>query len=154
MNGSFVLVKLITGEQLMAILSDEDENAVQLTFPMEIKSNNKGDGVEQLTAVPYCTFVQERIFEIDKVNVIFINDLHEMVIDQYINMIKAYEEDVEVEVTETGDVRRLDEPHTAEGLKSKVSLLTEMVREKMREELEDDVELKDSFFVEGNETLN
>lgn len=152
--GHFVLVKLITGEQLMAILSDEDENAVQLTFPMEIKSSATGHGTEQLTAVPYCTFVQERIFEIDKINVMFINELHEMVIDQYIKMIEAYEEEVEVEVTENGDLRQVGEPTTAEDLKTRVSILTEMVREQMNQELEDEVEPSDRFFVQGNDTIN
>jgi hypothetical protein len=107
MNNKYVLVKLETGEQLMAELINENTNTIMIQSPMLIRQTVgvnpvNGRQVEKLTSAPFCQFTKDRIFTIKKEHIMFINDLHPMVIEQYISMVNVYEKEVDVYKTEDG----------------------------------------------------
>ena len=148
---SFIVVKLSTGEQLMAILEQEDATHIQLLDPMIIRTIPVvSEGKEHVTAHPYCQFTGDNVFDIDKKNVIFIKPLLRAMIPHYLRIVKEHEsgpalrtqkraEDLdwgdEGEITREEAIRRIQMLEDITGIS---------VAEEEKEEL--------GYFIEGNDT--
>lgn len=121
MNNKYVLVKLETGEQLMAKLLSENANTIMIQSPMVIRQTigvnpATGGQVEKLTSAPFCQFTKDRIFTFKKEHIMFVNDLHPMVIDQYLSMVNIYEKEVDVYKTEDGYLKYGSNPEEQDTL--------------------------------------
>lgn len=136
MSTLYVVLKLTSGEQLMAVLDEEDEHHVVLENPMVMKSiADFAQGKEHITAHPLCAFTDETTFVIAKRNVLFIKKLHHLFIGHY--------ERIVAEANETAFHPSSDD----------LVWEDEVVEEKEKEE-EVDWEDKLKGFVKGNETIN
>jgi hypothetical protein len=76
-----VVLKLITGEQLMAIFEGEDEKFVKIDYPITIRTTiipelNK----ESVTAAPYCPFSETTSFVLEKSHIVYIKKMHKQII--------------------------------------------------------------------------
>lgn len=88
-NELFVIIRLVTGEQVMSALENEDENYVQLLHPMLIRTvPNFQTGKEMLTASPFCAFSDDESYIINKKNILFIKRLSEKLIPHYMNVVQ------------------------------------------------------------------
>lgn len=68
----YVIVKLTSGEQLMAILEHESENNIHLVYPMLIRTIPVLDVMkETVTATPYSQFADDAHITINKQHVIY-----------------------------------------------------------------------------------
>jgi len=147
-NDLFVIIKLVNGEQLMAVLVSEDEDYVELKSPMSIKMIPIiEERKEHITAHPFCQFSDDNIFVVSKTNLLFIKKLHHIFVPHYKRivadhekteiMVNHHEEDLETE--------------TIEDVHNKIKLLQSLLKDKNTTE-----EKPDTFrvFVEGNDTIN
>lgn len=87
-----VIVKLVSGENVMAVLSDEDEQYVELMHPMSIRTIPVSLNKETVVASPLCQFSDDETYLIDKKNVLFIKQLSAYLIPHYYSMVEQYAE--------------------------------------------------------------
>jgi hypothetical protein len=100
MNEEFVFLKLLNGEQLMAIKREEDKESITIEFPMQIRlfpRLEESGLVEQITSGPYCQFTEDRIFTFSKKDILFAKRLHELMVPHYHRMLQEHESEVEVD---------------------------------------------------------
>jgi hypothetical protein len=129
-NELFVILKLVSGEQVMAVLRSEDEMFVEVESPMCIRTipvvaTNK----EHITAHPLCQFTDDVNYVLDKKDVMFIKKMHHIFIPHYLRIVKEHEQ---LGVMDTNERR------TAENLTWE----------------EEKIEESFTTFVEGNDTIN
>lgn len=129
-NELFVVLKLVSGEQVMAVLRSEDEMFVEIESPMCIRTipviaTNK----EHITAHPLCQFTTDVNYILDKKDVMFIKKMHHIFIPHYLRIVEEHEK--------LGLINTKEKP-TAEDLY-----------------WEDEIEEENlTTFVEGNDTIN
>ena len=141
----YVVIKLVSGEQVMAILEEEDENIVQLCHPMTIRTIPiVGQGREHITAHPFCQFTDDKFFLIEKKNVIFIKRLHHMMIPHYKRLVSEHGNDWKIE---NPPVESEEPMITAEEARKRIAMLMGIAGMEEREE-----KPIESTFVEGNDT--
>ena len=92
-NELFVILKLVSGEQVMAVLRSEDEMFIEVESPMCIRTipvlaTNK----EHITAHPLCQFTDDVNYVLDKKDVMFIKKMHHIFIPHYLRIVKEHEE--------------------------------------------------------------
>ena len=95
MNEEFVYLKLVNGEQIMAVKESEDLDTVTLKFPMLIKTHLVGMQQnrvsEQVTAGPYSLFADNTNIHINKKHIILDTALAERAIPHYIHLVRDHE---------------------------------------------------------------
>jgi hypothetical protein len=142
----YVVIKLVSGEQVMAILEEEDEHIVQLCHPMTIRTIPiVGQGREHITAHPFCQFTDDKFFLIEKKNVIFIKRLHHMMIPHYKRLVSEHGNDWKIENPPVESEEPMISPEEA---RKRIAMLMGIAGMEEREE-EKTIE---SIFVEGNDT--
>jgi hypothetical protein len=157
MNEQFVYVKLVTGEQLMALKESEDTNFITLKFPMLVKTHlvgsHNGRISEQVTAGPYTLFTEDSILHVNKQHVVFDSQLAQRAIAHYIHLVRDHE-GVLLNYTPT-QLQWDDEPppeaadvSSMEDIHKVLDHLRAIAGEEEEERKEDKV------FIEGNETIH
>lgn len=92
-NSVHVVVKLITGEMLMATYEGEDEKFIMIDKPVQIKTILIPElQRESVTAAPYCPFSESTTFILEKTHIVYIKRLHKIYIPHYNRFMKAYDE--------------------------------------------------------------
>jgi len=158
----YVVLKLVSGEQVMATLIDEDDTHVVLHNPMIIRILpyiDKGKTKEQVTAVPLCQFSDDEYYRIPRSSFMFLKTLHEMLIPHYNRIVEEQSESVLAKSNKDGDMELIEELFdgenlTVEEIHKRIEMLEELADE--QEEIyepEEDIEEVRSF-VAGNETLH
>ena len=93
MSENYVVVKLISGETVMAMFEGEDEKFIKIEYPVQIKTTLLPElGREHVTASPLCQFSESTSFVLEKTHVIYIKRLHNAFIKHYKTFIKSYDE--------------------------------------------------------------
>ena len=89
----YIVLKLITGETVMAIFQGEDERFIKVDYPVQIKTNYiSGVNREAVTAAPFCQFSDSTAFILEKTHVLYIKRLHHAFVRHYKNFVKVYDE--------------------------------------------------------------
>ena len=104
----YVVVKLISGEQILATLEAEDAQFVNLELPIVIRTiiNPEMDR-ESVSAAPFCAFSDSTNFVIEKSHILFIKRLHQTFVPHYKKFIKIYDQ---VVFKDNNYFDELDEP--------------------------------------------
>lgn len=154
MNEHFVIVKLVSGEQVMATLTNEDATTVELQYPMVIRMVPfiQGDRAhEHVTAAPLCQFSDDKTFRIEKANIMFVKKLHEILIPHYNRIVDEHENSVLVRSDKTGHIERVQEELTVEDIQKRIDMLESIAGiERNTEEEEEETR----YYVEGNDTVH
>lgn len=158
MNEFYVIVKLVSGEQVMATLTDEDEGYVELHQPMVIRMVpfiNNGKAHEHVTAAPLCQFSDDSYFRIPRSNIMFVKKLHEVLIPHYTRIVADHETTALVHHDGKGNVKRAEdldwgdeeevESLTTEEIQRRIDILESIVEKE---------EENQTTFVEGNDTVH
>lgn len=129
-NELFVVLKLVSGEQVMAVLRSEDEMFIEVESPMCIRTipvlaTNR----EHITAHPLCQFTDDVNYVLDKKDVMYIKKMHHVFIPHYLRIVEEHEK---LGLLDTNE-RRKAEDLTLE---------------------EEPIEENFTTFVEGNDTIN
>jgi len=148
-NELYVVVKLVSGEQIMAVLKAEDENYIQIESPMTIRMITiPEENKEHITAHPYCHFSEESEFVLPKNQVMFVKKLHHMYIPHYIRLVSDHEKTQSQEDTEElsfdDEEDFVNRKDTIEEITKKIELLKSLLEDKQTYR----------YFVEGNDTIN
>lgn len=154
----YVVLKLVSGEQVMATLTDEDDTHLVLHNPMIIRILPyivDGKTREQVTAVPLCQFSDDEYYRIPRSSVMFLKTLHQMLIPHYNRIVEEQSESVLAKSNKNGDMELIEELFegedlTVEEIHRRIEMLEELEEEY---EPEEDIEEVRSF-VAGNETLH
>ena len=98
----YVVIKLVSGEQLFARLLNETENGVVILNPINVRiisiTNPKGEIVEKSVMSPFTQFTEDKQFVFNRKDIIFCKNLHHKMISFYrsfINQLMIEEEDLE-----------------------------------------------------------
>ena len=157
MNEQFVILKLVSGEQVMATLTNEDEIFIELDKPMVIKMIpfiERGKAHEHVTAVPLCQFASDTNFKILKRNVMFVKKLHKVLIPHYNRIVSEHDESVLVRHDHDGNYSEVQELNdesdviTVEEINKRIEMLEAIIDAPVTE-TEEDIE---RYFIEGNNT--
>ena len=169
-DNDYVIVKFNSGEQVMAVLSDEKQSYYELMYPMTIKMLPyiiEGKAQEKITASPFCQFSEDKYYQIPKTSIMFVKKLHESLIPHYLNLLdetsvefvpskkeeksqQLYwdDEDEDNITTSEEDLNSL----TAEEIDKRIFMLEDILSGLDKVIKEEEPEKR--FFVEGNETVN
>ena len=138
MSELYVVLKLTSGEQVMAVLKEEDEHHIVVENPMVMKvTQDFSQGKEHVTAHPICAFTDDTDFVLAKRNVLFIKKLHHLFIGHYKRIVEESNESTLF----TPTANREDDLVWEDDL-----------TEEKEEEIDWNEKLKQ--FVKGNDTLN
>jgi hypothetical protein len=157
MNTDYVVLKLITGETIMAMFEGEDDKFVKVEYPIQIRTMlipeiNK----ETISAAPYCPFSDSKTYILEKSHIVYIKRLHHAYIKHYKEFLKSYEEAM-IPTTR----RRYEEEQSLEGFDDLDDLTLEEIQNRLdilesianapREDVSEE-DLEKRVFVPGNET--
>lgn len=155
MNEHFVIVKLVSGEQVMATLTNEDDTTVELHYPMVIRMIPfiQGNSAhEHVTAAPLCQFSDDKTYRIPKTNIMFVKKLHEVLIPHYNRIVDEHENTILVRSDKSGTIERIKEELTVEEIQKRIDMLESIAGiERDEEEIEEE---ETRYYIEGNETLH
>lgn len=151
----YVIVKFTSGEQVMAVLLDETADDLTIVYPMQIRMTPMvdADGArEHVTATPWNKFAEDPQITINKRNILFIKNLHHVLIPHYTRLVADNEQVALVNKKENraedlswGDQEEDDGIHTIEDLQKSISMLESIAEEPTEEP---------PTFVEGNHTIH
>jgi len=146
---TYVIIKLQSGEQVMAALEEDSTDYIDVSFPMIIISTPVTDGQrihEHITAKPLCQFSADKYFRIPKSGILFYKELHEMLVPHYTKIVNSYEDTVLVNPQKK---LNCDEPEkmSVEEISKRIDMLADIFGE---QESEEDTRV----YIEGNETVH
>lgn len=157
-NEHFVIIKLVSGEQVMAVLEKETDDNIQISSPLLLRLFpvlGADAGQEHVTATPYCKFAEDSNLTLNKRNILFVKNLHSLLIPHYIRLASEAEEHVPIKQKEDGSVRKLH--WEDEELQNEVAELSnEEIQKRIRmlESIAQKEEEEMRTFVEGNDTIH
>lgn len=156
MDKQYVVVKLVTGETVMAMFEGEDEKFVKINYPIQIKTVIIPElQRESISASPLCQFSDSTSFVLEKNHVVYIKKLHPQFVKHYNNFIKSYEEALipttRSSIQETLSEYFDDAEHlTIDEINRRIEML-EAIASGGQPEEDDDLMLN---VIEGNDTLH
>ena len=150
----FVFLKLVNGEQVMALKESEDHESIMIRFPMLVKTHHVGFRenriAEQVTAGPYTMFGENDHMVVSRSHVIFQTPLAERAIPHYVNLVKEHEG---VNILYTPRVLQWDDEPPAEAPDSvDIKKVLDALKSIAEEEPSEDESKRN--FIEGNKTIH
>lgn len=121
MSEYYVVIKLVSGEQVMATLVNEDEYTIEIKNALSIKLRLVSDGdrqFESITVVPFCQFTDDPNFVLDKSIIIYVKELAESLAIKYENLVES---EFSVNLT--------DSPTDVDDLVSKINKVAEKLKD-------------------------
>lgn len=145
----YVILKLSSGEQMMAVLREEDEDCVLIETPMCIRTIAIAEiNREHITASPLCSFSDDKVFVIPKKDILFCKKLHHVFIPHYRKIVAEHEKLSFVSkqgTQENSEELAWEEPLSKEEIKKRIDMLQDIANNES---------LDVRTFVEGNETIH
>jgi hypothetical protein len=152
-NQEYVIIKLVSGEQLMGVCTEETDNDITVMFPMALRQYpiQRDDGTigEQVTGGPFCAFASDRTFTIPKASVMINKPLHELLVPFYVRMVNQYEKMVDVPLSMFNDEQEEQEVLTVKDVEKAVDRLAAIMYGEKNQDND-----SDGHFVEGNNTIH
>jgi hypothetical protein len=149
-NEFYIVMKLTSGEQVMAVLKEEDEEHVLLDFPLCIRTIPILEaGREHITAHPLCQFSEDRTFVISKRDIMFVKKLHHAFIPHYQRIVAEHEKVSFISKDKTEELLWEDDVDQEEA-KRRILILEELAKTPKDEREEE----RYRVFIEGNDTVN
>ena len=148
-NEFYIVMKLTSGEQVMAVLKEEDDEHVLLDFPLCIRTIPILEaGREHITAHPLCQFSDDRTFVISKRDIMFVKKLHHAFIPHYQRIVAEHEKVSFISKDKTEELLWEDDVDQEEA-KRRILMLEELAKTP-----KDEREERYRIFIEGNDTVN
>lgn len=82
----FVVIKLVTGEQLLASIDHEFDDAIVISFPILLKSVplvKNGMIFEKIATAEFCSFTDDKEFNIYRKDIVFVKPMSKTVAIMY-----------------------------------------------------------------------
>jgi len=150
-NEFYIVMKLTSGEQVMAVLKEEDDEHVLLDSPMCIKTIPILEaGREHVTAHPLCQFSDDRSFVIAKRDIMFVKKLHHLFIPHYQRIVAEHEKLSFISSKGKKEELLWEDDVDQEEAKRRILMLEELAKTPKDEREEE----RYRVFIEGNDTIN
>lgn len=151
---TYVIIKMTTGEQVMACLEEDAPDYIEVSYPMVVNMHQIADAGkihEHVTAKPFCQFSADKVYRLPKSSVMFYKELHEMLIPHYTRIVNAYEDTVLVKTKPQKELD-WDEPEhmTVDEIRKRIDMLEEIFGKEPEKEEEEPFRV----FIEGNDTIH
>lgn len=94
LNERYVVVRLITGETLMATLGEVSRNTTKLKDPIQLKTiqiNTTSGIVEKTITSQFCTITEDPDYTFLNQHILFMKNLHPVIAGMYVNLIQSLE---------------------------------------------------------------
>jgi hypothetical protein len=144
-------MKLTSGEQVMAVLKEEDDEHVLLESPMCIRTIPILEASrEHVTAHPLCQFSDDRTFVIAKRDIMFVKKLHHLFIPHYQRIVEEHERLSFISKDSKKEELLWEDDIDLEEAKRRILMLEELAKTPKDEREEE----RFRVFVEGNDTVN
>ena len=151
MSDFYVVMRFVSGEQVMAVLVEEDEENVLLQNPMLIRMIlNYEAGKEHITAHPLCHFSEDQGFVIGKENILFCKKLHHTFIPHYRRMVEQYTKTEPF--VQNNEWEEEEQELTIEEVQKRIAMLEAIAGAAKADEEPDEDRYR--VFIEGNDTIN
>ena len=145
----YVIVKLTSGEQMMAVLVNEDDEYIEIEYPMVMRSIPVlSEGKEHVTAHPFCQFSDDRNFTLHKSNIMFVKRLHHVFIPHYQRIVNEHEKTT-FAPQDQSNLEWDDSEMSIEEAKRRIEMIRSIAGMDKEEEKQ-----TTSVFVEGTDTIN
>ena len=147
----FVVLKLCSGEQVMAVLREEDDDRILLETPMVMRTIPVLEtGREHVTAHPLCQFSDDKMYVIFKRDIMFCKKMHHVFVPHYMKIVKEHEESTFF-VNKENNKEQLhwedEESMTVEEARRRLEMLASLIGNSEEEE-------EKSTLVRGNDTVH
>ena len=150
-NEFYIVMKLTSGEQVMAVLKEEDDEHVLLESPMCIRTIPILEASrEHVTAHPLCQFSDDRTFVIAKRDIMFVKKLHHLFIPHYQRIVEEHERLSFISKDSKKEELLWEDDIDLEEAKRRILMLEELAKTPKDEREEE----RFRVFVEGNDTVN
>jgi hypothetical protein len=150
-NEFYIVMKLTSGEQVMAVLKEEDDEHVLLESPMCIRTIPILEASrEHVTAHPLCQFSDDRTFVIAKRDIMFVKKLHHIFIPHYQRIVAEHERLSFISKDSKKEELLWEDEVDLEEAKRRILMLEELAKTPKDEREEE----RYRVFIEGNETIN
>lgn len=149
-----IIMRLNSGDQILAMLETETESHYLIESPMLIKTFPvaiDGKVQEHVVAQPLCQFTADKYYDIPKNSVVFVKQLHESIVPHYERLVDAYDQTAAVKLNsrESLDWDDEEEDMTVEEFKQKLDELEKFFGVESETDSEPSVQ---AIVVEGNDT--
>ncbi len=152
----YVVLKLITGETVMAMFHGEDEKYIRVDYPVQIRTVMiPGINRETVHAAPFCQFSDSTAFVLEKNHIVYIKKLHHQFVSHYKNFLKSYDEALIPATRGNVDMEALEdafddlEDLTLEEVNRRLDMLEAIANAPSSKDEESNVTI-----VEGNDTIH
>jgi hypothetical protein len=138
----YVVMKLISGEEVLGTLVKEDDYELKIQFPMVVKHLTRvmgGYPTESIVLGAYSHFCADDEFTFHKQHVVVLKDMNPRYIDEYHRSVDDF----------LGHVTP-PEPYNPEELKQ----LTEKLQNMFRDRIDGDEDLPESIHIDGSKTIH
>jgi hypothetical protein len=150
-NEFYVIMKLTSGEQVMAVLKEEDDEHVLLDFPLCIRTIPILEASrDHITAHPLCQFSDDRTFVIAKRDIMFVKKLHHLFIPHYQRIVAEHEKLSFISSKGKKEELLWEDDVDQEEAKRRILMLEELAKTPKDEREEE----RHRVFIEGNDTIN
>ena len=150
-NEFYIVMKLTSGEQVMAVLREEDDEHVLLESPMCIRTIPILEASrEHVTAHPLCQFSDDRTFVIAKRDIMFVKKLHHLFIPHYQRIVAEHERLSFISKDSKKEELLWEDEVDQEEAIRRISMLEDLAKTPKDEE----EERRYRVFIEGNDTIN
>lgn len=97
MKDQYVVVKLITGEQIIATLHYRGKSSITVKDAMLMKHipmlNKNGDMTERVMTSKFCYYADDEMFDFDNSQILFVKPLKQSLVSHYLELIDDFAED-------------------------------------------------------------
>lgn len=92
----FVVIKLITNEMIMAAIVNETSDYVLIENPIGVKViqvNTSAGIIEKTATTPFCSLSEDKEFNIDKRQIVYMCGLHSSLIPVYLSLVNSFSDE-------------------------------------------------------------
>jgi hypothetical protein len=148
MTEYYVVLRLVSGDELMAVLESEDEHYIQLLNPISVRTIPLvAEGKEHVLTTPFCQFTKDPTFILDKKHVLFVKQLANAMIPHYLQVVENYSHAENFRpATDFED----QDSMTPEEARKRIAMLAAIFGDELDDEMEE--ETPKSTFIGGNDT--
>ena len=93
---NYVVLKLVTGEQLLATLVNETDDGIVILDPITVRmipTVGGGAMTEQAITSIYCQFSDDKMFVFDYKNIIYCKEMSSKIVAYYKKLVREFNED-------------------------------------------------------------
>lgn len=154
---TFIVFRMLSGEQVMATLDGEDHSFLHVSHPLVVKMTpviENGHMVERITAQPFCQFSADKFYDIPKTSIVFVKQLHRVLVPHYLRIVESYNETVLAQMPDNGGLHWDDEEEeqeeTIDDFKKRIDALAEFMEATSEEEPKEE----EPVIIKGNKTIH